>query len=539
MVLARPGLSSNSVFLNVLLVMTDLPVPAIGSPENSTCILARTIVRRLCISSARLLRRGFFPALLCAAAQARGALPPQIADELIRADLPQDSVAIWVQPVDSERPTLTLNADIPMNPASVMKLVTSFAALDMLGPAYTWRTRFAADAPPGNGVLDGNLYVVGGGDPVFGYDRLWRVLRQLKDLGVNEIRGDIVLDRSAWNLPPFDPGAFDGKPMRPYNAGADALLLNFNALRLTFVPAERGGPPRLTADPPIAGLVVDNALRTENGPCGEWDDRLDAQIAPDGASTRLTIRGAWRDSCGRRDWHVVPLSPAAYDAGLIEALWRELGGRLSGRAREGTTPEGTATLLEETSPPLGDVVRDMNKWSNNVQARILLASIGAAGGGTPDTVSAGARTVRLRLAAMGIGVEGLEIENGSGLSRTERITAHSLGQLLEAAWRQPWMPEFISSMAMAGVDGTARKRLRDSPARGFAHIKTGTLNGARAMAGYVLDSNGRRHVVVMLVNHPNAWASRAAQDTLLEWVWMADNAASPATTLTAVPLQRK
>lgn len=519
--------------------MTQSRSPAYSSFIKTLRIFARSGADRLCILAARRPRHGLFIALLAACAHTHAALPPEVAAELAKARLPEDSVSIWVQPVEGGQPSLALNADVPMNPASVMKLVTTFAALDMLGPAYTWRTRFAADRSPRNGVLEGNLYVIGGGDPVLGYDRLWRALRQLRDLGLSEIRGDIVLDRSAWRLPPFDPGAFDGKPMRPYNAGADALLLNFNALRLTLVPAEEGGAPRLTSDPPIAGLVVDNALRTERGPCGDWDDRLDAELTPDGATNRLVVRGAWRDSCGRRDWHVVPLNATAYDAGLIEALWRELGGKLAGRATDGVAPSGTVTLLEEASPPLGDVVRDMNKWSNNVQARHLLATIGAAAGGTPDAVSAGTQTVRLRLATMGVGVDGLEIENGSGLSRIERISAHSLGQLLEAAWRQPWMPEFISSMAMAGVDGTARRRLRDSPARGFAHIKTGTLNGARAMAGYVLDSNGRRHVVAMLVNHPNAWASRNAQDALLEWVWVANNTATPATTLTRAPSQAR
>ena len=134
-------------------------------------------------------------------------------------------------------------------------------------------------------------------------------------------------------------------------------------------------------------------------------------------------------------------------------------------------------------------------------------------------VAAGAEVAQAQLAAAGIQTTGLVIENGAGLSRIERIRADTLAQLLITVWQRPWMAEFIAALPIAGEDGTARKRLADSPARGRAHIKTGTINGVRAIAGYVLDHAGRRHVVVMMVNHAEAAATRAAQDALLEWVW--------------------
>ncbi len=454
-----------------------------------------------------------------AAAQAAG-LPRSVHGALDNARIPLADVAIWVQPVDARGPSLSLNAEQAMNPASVMKLVTAFAALERLGPAYTWTTRVASAAAPRNGVLTGDLYLIGGADPMLNYERLWKLLRQLRALGVERITGDIVLDGSALSLPPYDPDAFDGRGLRPYNAGPHGLLLHYNTLRLTLLPGTRAGEPvQLAADPPLAGLSIDNRIVTAAGGCGVWYHALEARLADTPQGPRLELGGRLPASCGRRDWSAAPLSAEAYGVALVAGLWREVGGQLDGRVRPGQAPAGTPTLLTDNSEPLGDVVRNMNKWSSNVIARQLLATLGASAIDAPDMVSGGAVVVHAQLQAAGIATDGLVIENGAGLSRIERIRADALGQLLLAAWRRPWMPEFVAALPMAGVDGTARRRLDGSPASGHAHIKTGTLNGVRAMGGYVLDRHGRRHAVVMMVNHPQAPASQAAQDALLEWVW--------------------
>ena len=457
--------------------------------------------------------------MVTAAANAAG-LPRNVRQALEGAGVPLEDTAIWVQGVDARTPALTLNAERPMNPASVMKLVTAFAALERLGPAYTWTTRAGTDGALQGGMLQGNLYLVGGGDPMLSYERLWKMLRQLRALGIERIAGDIVLDGSALTLPPHDPDAFDGRGLRPYNAGPHGLLLHYNTLRLTLVPGARPGEPvTLAADPPLAGLTIDNRILTAGGGCGVWYHALEARLASTPGGTRLELDGRLPASCGRRDWSAAPLAAETYGVALVAALWSEVGGRLGGRVRTGLAPAQMDTLLAEDSDPLGDVVRNMNKWSSNVIARQLLATLGASATGAPDMVSGGALVARAQLAAAGIATDGLIVENGSGLSRIERIRADALGQLLLAAWQRPWMPEFVAALPMAGVDGTARKRLNGSPASGHAHIKTGTLNGVRAMAGYVLDRHGRRHAVVMMVNHPQAPASQAAQDALLEWVW--------------------
>ncbi|NMG74280.1 D-alanyl-D-alanine carboxypeptidase/D-alanyl-D-alanine endopeptidase [Aromatoleum diolicum] len=449
-----------------------------------------------------------------------GELPVAVRQALDAAHIPVADVSVWVQAVDSDAPQLQLNAGRPMNPASVMKLVTAFAALDRLGPAYTWSTRLATTGRVADGVLDGSLYLTGGADPMLSYERLWKLLRQVRTLGVTTIRGDIVLDGSALQLPPHDPAAFDGRALRPYNSGAYGLLMHFNTLQLRLLPAsEAGQRVGLAASPALSGLEIDNRITTAAGACGVWYGNLDATLEAGPRGPRLVLFGSLPASCGQRDWATAPLSPEQFGRALVASLWADVGGRVEGAVRSGTTPPDAAALLTETSPPLADVVREMNKWSSNVIARQLLASLGSSVPGGLDMVAGGAEVARAQLDAAGITTAGLVIENGSGLSRIERVSARTLGEILIAAWRRPFMPEFMAALPIAGQDGTARGRLYDSPARGYAHVKTGSINGVRAFAGYVLDRHGRRHAVVMLVNHVEAGSSQAAQDALMEWVW--------------------
>lgn len=448
-------------------------------------------------------------------------LPATVEQALSRAGISGDSVSVWVQPVDAERATLAYNAERPMNPASVMKLVTAFAALDALGPAHSWTTRLAHTGAIAHGTLTGDLHIIGGADPVLGYERMWRLLRRLREAGIDTIIGDIVLDGSALRLPEHDPFAFDGRGLRPYNSGPYGMLLHFNTLQLFLTPGEPGTPVGMVSSPPIHGLSIDNRIVSQTGGCGVWHRNLDARVETTADGPLLVLLGSLPASCGQRNWAAAPLAPEHFANAVVSALWAEVGGRLQGQVRSGLAPAGAALILTDSSPALAEVVREMNKWSSNVIARQLLASIGRQEPGALDMVAAGVRVATQSLELAGVDTRGLVIENGAGLSRIERIRADGLGQMLIAAWRRPWMPEFIAALPMAGIDGTAHQRLRGSPARGQAHIKTGTINNVRAIGGYVLDRNGRRHAVVMMVNDPKAHDSQAAQDALLEWVWEA------------------
>ena len=474
--------------------------------------------------------------LLAMGALADG-LPPAVLAALKAAQIPAASVAVVVQPVDTAAALVAHNATQAMNPASVMKLVTTYAALDLLGPAFTWKTGAWSDNPPVNSVLSENLYIKGSGDPHFAIEHLWSLLRQLRVRGIAHIGGDIVLDRSVFNVPNIDPGAFDDKPMRPYNVGPDGLLINFRALRFTLQPDH--GKPRLMMETPSEGLRVDNQLRSTDGSCGSnWKDFINIRLRPENKGDRLEFSGTYSTQCGEKALNLSPLAADSQTRGLILALWKELGGTLAGEVRSGNLPTGRQLIALHESAPLADAVRDINKYSNNVMARQLFLSIGndapptrdsvprnsgdikedPLGGTAPATAERAKQRINDWLNGRNLRFAELELENGSGLSRQERISADSLNRLLLDAWKSPVMPEFVSSMPIVGIDGTMKKRLKESAASGRAHIKTGTLDGVKSAAGYALDAQGRRYAITFLINHARAQAGSAAIDALLVWV---------------------
>lgn len=447
--------------------------------------------------------------------------PAALEASLARAGIPHSAVAVLVQDVADGPALLEHRSTEAMNPASVMKLVTAFAALDQLGPAFSWTTRVSSEAGARTqgGVLRGGLFITGGGDPRLSRERLWLLLRELRAQGIRRIAGDVITDRSFFRLPPHDPGAFDRRPLRPYNVGPDALTVDYGAVSVHFRPSTDGVSTSI--DPLPTGLSLDTRIRrTGESRCSDPTAQLNATTsAASNGDTSLRIEGNLPPTCTEAfDWNFAPLPPERLFEGLFRSLWRELGGELDGHFHDGRTPPDARLLAESRSPSLPEVLRDMDKWSNNVIARTLLATLGATAEQGEDSPTAGARRVVRSLAANGIDTDQLVIENGAGLSRIERISARSLGQLLLAAWRSRTMPELIASLPIAGIDGTASKRLAGSPAQGSAHVKTGTLEGVRSLAGYVLARNGHRYAVVLLINHPNAGVSRDSQDALLEWV---------------------
>jgi D-alanyl-D-alanine carboxypeptidase/D-alanyl-D-alanine-endopeptidase (penicillin-binding protein 4) len=443
-------------------------------------------------------------------------LPPNVLKALKAAQIPASSVAVVVQPVDTAVPLVAHNAAQAMNPASVMKLVTTYAALDLLGPAYTWKTTAWTESSALDGYLSGNLFIRGSGDPRFAIEHLTALLRQIQVRGIRQISGDIVLDRSVFNVPAIDPGAFDDKPMRPYNIGPDGLLLNFRALRFTLLP--ENGKPRILMETPSEGLRIDNQLRAGEGECSSnWKDLINVRLIPDnGNGNRLEFTGSFAALCGEKSLSLSPLSADVQASGLIRALWKELGGTLSGQVRGGNVPVGATFLTQYESAPLADAVRDINKYSNNVMARQVFLALG--NDGAPATAERARQRVTDWLAGRNLRFAELVLDNGSGLSRIERISAGSLTRLLLDAWKSPAMPEFMSSLPIVGIDGTLKKRLNSSDAAGRAHIKTGTLDGAKAASGYALDAQNRRYAVTFLINHPRAQAGSAAIDALLIWV---------------------
>jgi serine-type D-Ala-D-Ala carboxypeptidase/endopeptidase (penicillin-binding protein 4) len=447
--------------------------------------------------------------LLVATAATAAPLPEPLADALREAKMPAAHAAFFVQRVDAGKPLLAHNARAPMNPASTMKLATTYAALELLGPAHTWKTSLLAEQAPRNGVLAGPLYLKGDGDPSLSVERFWSMLRQLRTRGVSAIDGDLVLDRSAFRLPPHDPAAFDNEPLRPYNAGPDALLTNFKSVRVTLLPDATARTVTALVETPVDELRVDARLQYADGACGDWRERIAVSIA----GNTLTLAGSMAGSCGEKALHVSPWPGNTQIEQLFRALWKELGGRFNGRVRDGEAPAGALTLFVHESPPLAEAVRDINKWSNNVMTRQLMLALAPERPATPVAARA-----RMQAWLADKGVDGVVLDNGAGLSREERISAEGMGRLLLAAWQSPVMPELMASLPIAGSDGTLKKRLGDSAAAGRAHLKTGYIEGVRAIAGYVLDRHGQRWVVVGFLNDAQMKNGSKPLDALVRWV---------------------
>ena len=451
-------------------------------------------------------------------------LPKPAVQALRAAGVPASAVSLWVQEIGAVRPTLALRADVTRNPGSVMKLVTTYAALELLGPAFTWKT---------DAYVDGDdLVLRGRGDPKLNYESFWMLLRSLRARGLQDLRGDVVLDRSYFAPAQYSP--FDSEAFRPYNVTPDALLVNFKSLRFTFIPEPDKGV-RVFAEPALPGLEILNALKLGAGICPDGNrafrDVIQAQFQSQ--PPRASFVGTYPLTCGERELNVALHDPQQYVAAMIRQLWGEMGGTWSGQVHEGTASPTARLVYVHESEPLAQIVRDINKFSNNVMARQLFLTLGAEAGTPPARAEESTRVIREWLAAKKIAAPELVLENGSGLSRVERISTAHLGALLLAAWQSAVMPEFISSLPVVAADGTMKKRLKGERIAGHAHIKTGLLSDARAMAGYVLDRRGRRQAVVMIVNHANAPQTDAAMDAVLQWVY--DSPTAPARPITNRP----
>lgn len=445
-------------------------------------------------------------------------LPPELQKALAATRLPESAVSIVVKELDG--PVLmALNPAEPRNPASVMKLVTTWGGLSILGPEYTWRTSF--HIAPGTrideqGSLTGPLYLKAGADPNLSQPELWSLLRELRLKGVKNL-SDVIVDRSVFGPVAIDPGAFDGAADRPYNASPDAMMVGLGSVRLLFLAdaAQRRWVPVI--DPPVQGVRVSGSIEWSDAVC-PGSPRIGTEVQPGPDGVTVVVSGQAAGSCGDFSVYRLALPQHQHFEAMFRLLWRELGGTLGRGFRSGTVPANAPMLAWADSEPLAEAIRWVNKLSNNVMARTVLLTVGAEQYGGGATVESGSRAILQALQAQGVDTRGWQLDNGSGLSRTSRLTASGLAALLQNAWSSPLMPEFMSSLAIAGVDGTVRRRLRSEDTRGMAHLKTGSLRDVRALAGYVMGASGKRYLIVSMANHERATAIRSFDDALVDWL---------------------
>ena len=453
---------------------------------------------------------------------AHAELPPPVRAGLAAAGIPEDAIAVYVARLSDGAPLLMHREKQAMQPGSTIKVLTSYVALDTLGPAYQARTRLRTSGEVVDGVLRGDLVLQGGGDVDLDWQSFERMLGKLRLQGVREIQGDFVLDLSTFRPGRTDVGLppFDEAPEFRYNLIPDALLLNSYLVQLDL--ASRGDTVSVRSVPPLAGVSFVSEFTLVDRACDDWEDGWKIPTvtqARNGITVRL--RGEYPREC-MASTAISVLDRFVYSDRLFRALWGSFGGKFRGKTREGTAPEDSRVLAAHLSRPLSEIIRDINKRSDNPITRVMFLTLGsqASANGGMTTGESADRAMRAWLASKGIDTEGLVLDNGSGLSRTERIRPDQLAAVLRIGARSPWAPEFLASLPIVALDGTMRTRLKDSAAARRARIKTGTLRDVSAVAGYVEDSKGTSHVVVAMINHElaNRRVARPILDALLDWV---------------------
>ena len=427
--------------------------------------------------------------------------------------IPPEEVALYVQDLHTGQVLLQHRADASVNPASTMKLVTTFAALRALGPDYRWHTEFKSDAPVRDGVLQGNLYWQGSGSPVFDQPDLQDMQAQLRLLGISRIGGQVVLDRSVWGSSGSADG-FEADEGALFVTPPDPHMVAYKVLWATAgIDAE--GNPQFDLNPPLADTPRDIQVAVANRParCGKLANYLSIQHL----NGVLQFRGRLPQSCVGEKMFVNLFDAPTFARQSFSGHWLATGGNAVTFA-EGRTPPQARTLAANNSKPLAEVLTDMNKFSNNLIARSVFLAIGEHESVGKHSVQNAKGAVRRQLVAAGLDDEALVLENGSGLSRRERLTARFMGQMLQQAWQSPFQAAFIDTLPIGGRDGTLKGRFKNSG--GGLRLKTGTLKNVRALAGYWLPENPQQHplAIVVIINSERSGGYLPDMDKLVERV---------------------
>lgn len=446
-------------------------------------------------------------------------LPAGVRNVLDVRQVPDETLSIYVADVDTGETVLQWLDGEPRNPASTIKLLTTLVSLDILGPAYRWKTEVFADGEIHGDQLDGDLVVKGYGDPFLVTERVWRLLRDIRLTGIREISGDLLIDDSYFDVGDYDPAAFDRQPLRAYNVAPNALLMNFKVVRYWFEPDHESDAVNVRLDPPLDNLSVENRLGLASGRCRGYQRGI--TISTNEPADKVTFSGKFPSGCKRYAMDRAVLSHNEFVYGLFGLLWRESGGVFDGSWHNAVADPEAEPIVSFDSLPLSEMIARVNKHSNNVMARQLLYTLSAEVKGQPGTEEGGRQVISDWLTANDLESCKLAIQNGAGLSRNSRITAADMGSLLTFAWRQPYMPEYLASMSISGLDGTLSRRFRDADLIGKAHLKTGSMDHVSAIAGYLQSRSGRRLAVVAIQNYKDIHRGpgEEVQEALLRWLY--------------------
>lgn len=488
-----------------------------AAPHPSRYGLRRYGLTGVALASAFLAALSLAPANAIADNDSTKTWSNQVRDDAFKSLNDKHALSLAAIPMNGPGIEQYINADELMSPGSIVKLITTYAALEILGPTYHWDTRFYTDGRLVGNTLDGNFYVKFGGDPKLTIERLWTTLSELRGMGITNITGDLILDGNVFQLsgglPKFDDNG--DNPYAPFLVEPSAYLTNLNLIHFQVRADERG--TQAWSAPALDDVVIDNRVTaTAEAPCPSrrnftWEPVFHAD-------QRVTVRvtGALPQGC-RTTAYLSLLPHEQYTASMIRSLLRDLGLTVAGTSLLGTTPEDARLMLITTSPDLVTQVRDINKWSSNVMARQLLLAIGAENRREDDEDDrvAGIRVVYDWLESKGIKAAGMVIDNGAGLTRHGRITARQGAQILQHAWNSPFSADLMASMPLIAMDGTMARRLRNTGLDGLGRIKTGYLENVRSIAGYTRDETNTTWAIVGMVNNDPAWNGQAVLDRVI------------------------
>lgn len=452
------------------------------------------------------------------------AFPSSVTQAFVKKGIAADDFSAYALPispfVDRKPQAYAHGSSQLVNPASVAKVFTTGLALQKLESTYRFKTGFHANAEPSDGVLIGPLYIKGSGDPAFLSSDLWTSLRQIRTKGVDVINGPVVLDDSAFTeqLPSLglaEEDAFDDAPHRAYHAQPDALLLNFGAMSIDLKINENTVLVVPEEAPKDWAFVSE--INLTGGGCGAWKNGMSVDFSKVGHNVVVTVKGNYPRRCGQSRLPIrVPEQDWLWES-WVKEIWLQLGGKFAGpqggKVVKGVTPANTIALYTHYGKPLGDLIKQINKWSSNVMARHLELAVA----GTPEAFN---MQLKDWLKQQGISSGDWFFENGSGLSRSTRIDAKGLAEYLRNMAARSDFPDFLASFPRAGVDGTLHRRVNNVD--GFAYLKTGSLSGVRSLGGYLKDREGQLWAVGVLVKSPRAYDSWPPMESLLEFLYRAE-----------------
>lgn len=480
-------------------------------------------------------------------AAAQSSIPNGVEQAIKRSGIPKESISIAVTEIPSAvnpkpqtRSILSWRDEVAMNPASTIKLLTTLVALDILGPKYRWKTELFTDGAIKNGTLKGNIYFVGHGDPKWIPEELESLTKQLRALGIQRIDGNLIFDRSAYAKQVMEEVTIDGETLRAYNVPPDPLLYAFRTLSVQINPNKNGDGFQISYTPKLARFTIQNEIAVSQAPCDGIKRSIQLEIVPNpsdlsGSQSKnksvlqwqAIVSGELPLNCRGITLNVVKFDPDTFLTLGFTAAWESSGGLWARppRGQAGSVAIYARPLLSYEGLSLLDAAKDINKFSNNVMARQVFLTLALEKMGKPADIASAESVVQAWLNQRGLDFPELIIENGSGLSRNEAISARNLNALLVSAQNLPIAETFTNTLPVAGSEGTMRNRLINQ-LRKFLHlkkkpearIKTGSLNNVRTISGYVFSKSGRIYAVTSFINDPKANQGQEVHDQLLSWL---------------------